>query len=297
LIQPAFYSRWVFLVFSCSAWGAVSNPGDELPDERQVRITYDTVYSMPEEDVELKLDAYIPEGGGPFPAILVVHGGAWRTGNKLQLAGAARRFAERGMAAFAISYRLAPKHKFPAQIHDCKAAVRWIRSHATEYGVDPHRIGAYGYSAGGHLVSLLGATTPADGLEGDAKEEQRDTRIQCVCAGGAPCDFREIPADNRVLAYWLGDVRAAVPERYRRASPITFVRPDNPPMFFFHGSRDELVKSTDAERMVQTLQSEGVSAEFYAVEGAGHIGTAWNLQALDRSCDFFCKYLQTSSKP
>ena len=110
--------------------------------------------------------------------------------------------AKHGYAACSINYRLAPKYPFPAQIDDCKSAVRWLRSHAEKYKIDPARIGGFGYSAGGHLVALLGVTDRSDGLEGpDATADSPSTRLQCVVAGGAPCDFRALPADSSRLAY------------------------------------------------------------------------------------------------
>ena len=104
----------------------------------------------------LAADVYRPRGAGPFPGMLVVHGGAWRMGARADLATIANGLAEHGYTAVAIDYRLAPTYKFPAQIYDCQAAVRWMRSHASELKIDPTRIGGFGYSAGGHLVALLG---------------------------------------------------------------------------------------------------------------------------------------------
>src|SRR5215213_6757666 len=104
----------------------------------------------------LAADVYRPHGEGPFPAMLVVHGGAWRMGARADFAAIAHSLAEHGYTAVAIDYRLAPTYKFPAQIYDCQAAVRWMRSHAAELKIDPNRIGGFGYSAGGHLVALLG---------------------------------------------------------------------------------------------------------------------------------------------
>src|SRR5262249_8362095 len=145
-----------FLVLFIQGLGLTDAGQDEGGKQTfPVDVQRDITYSKP-EGIDLKLDAYIPQGDGLFPAILVVHGGAWRSCSQLHLSPQARRFAEAGMAAFAISYRLAPSYKFPAQLEDCQAAVRWIRSHAAQYHVDPNRLGAYGYSAGGHLVALLG---------------------------------------------------------------------------------------------------------------------------------------------
>ena len=150
--------------------------------EETFEVTPDVVYAE-RDDLQLKLDIYQPrqlkaDPAQRQPAILVVHGGAWRRGNRKQLASYATALCNRGYVCFAIDYRLAPDHKFPAQIDDCRDAVLFIRDNAETYCVDPARVGAVGYSAGGHLVSLLATT----GEEGDAG----NTRLQAAVAGGAP---------------------------------------------------------------------------------------------------------------
>lgn len=150
---------------------------EELDFDVRNDVTYSKV-----GDHELLLDAFVPTKDGTYPAVLVVHGGGWRMGDRKQLRGYARSLTRLGCVCFAIDYRLAPKHKFPAQIEDCRAAVRWIREHAGEYNVNANKLGAIGYSAGGHLVSLLATT-------GEAPSEANgnvDTRVQAVAAGGAP---------------------------------------------------------------------------------------------------------------
>ena len=186
---------------------------------------------------ELLLDAFVPKNDGLKPAVLVVHGGAWRGGNRKQLRNYARALANKGYCCFAIDYRLAPKHKWPAQIEDCRSAVSWIREHAKEYHVNPGKLGAVGYSAGGHLVSLLGTT-------GEAPSEKNgniDTRIQAVAAGGAPTDFRWFPDNGRWAEYWMGGDLDSVPEKFKAASSAAFVDKSDSPMFFFNGTKDELV--------------------------------------------------------
>ena len=123
--------------------------------EADFEIRKNIVYSKV-ADRELLLDAWVPKDDTLHAAVLVVHGGAWRSGDRKQLGGYANALAKRGFACFAIDYRLAPNHKFPAQIDDCREAVKWIRSHAAEYKVDPDKLGAIGYSAGGHLVLSAG---------------------------------------------------------------------------------------------------------------------------------------------
>src|SRR5215211_7666243 len=141
----------------------------------------------------LAADVYRPQGAGPFPGMLVVHGGAWRMGARADFAVIAHRLAERGYTAVAVDYRLAPTYKFPAQIYDCQAAVRWMRSHATELKIDPARIGGFGYSAGGHLVALLGTLNDKELREPGLPANAPSARLQAVVAGGAPCDFRILP--------------------------------------------------------------------------------------------------------
>ncbi len=144
----------------------------------------------------LEADVYMPHGSGPFPGMLVVHGGAWRIGSRAQLASAAAKFAEDGYTAVTISYRLAPQSIFPAQIYDCQAAVRWMRTHASEFKIDPQRIGGFGYSAGGHLVALLGTLDDDDFKEASVSADA-PTRDCNVCWEEAR---RAISATSRRIA-------------------------------------------------------------------------------------------------
>jgi acetyl esterase/lipase len=247
------------------------------------------------ESGELKADVYVPAGDGPFPGVLAVHGGAWRMGSKWQMAGYAQKLADAGFTVVSINYRLAPDHKFPAQIEDCKSAVRWMRKSAPKYKIDATRIGAVGYSAGGHLVALLGTTDPACGLEGpDA--DGTSTQLQCVVAGGAPCDFRLIPPNSEGLAYWLGGSRAEKPEAYELASPLKFVTKDDPPILFFHGDADMLVPLVGPKAMVKKLGEVGVPAQLYTIAGAGHIPAFADPKAHEETIKFFRENLKRPAK-
>jgi acetyl esterase/lipase len=261
----------------------------------EVDVTYGEIY-VDRESGPLKADIYVPRGEGPFPGVLVVHGGAWKMGNRWQLGGVAQLLAEHGFTAVAISYRLAPAYKFPAQSDDCKAAVRWMRSNAARWKIDADHIGGFGYSAGAHLVSLLGTTGPEDGLEGIADATKLpSTRLQAVAAGGAPCDFRPLPVDTDFLAFWLGGSRGQLPEQYRRASPAAFITADDPPFFFFHGENDELVPLMSPTQMQRELAAAGVSAELYTVPKLGHIACGMDRGAIDRSVEFLEQHLKTAS--
>ncbi len=254
--------------------------------ERTYDVRRDIVYAE-RPDGQLKADVYVPNGPGPHPAVLVVHGGAWMVGRRTQLSGIARMLAQAGYTAVAISYRLAPRYPFPAQIEDCKSAVLWMRSQAAEYKIDPERIGGFGYSAGGHLVTLLGMTDATAGLEGpDAGGNATSTRLQAVVAGGAPCDFRSLPADSQQLAFWLGGTRSEKPDLYRLASPASFVSKDDPPVFFYHGEEDSLVPTQSPIQMVDRLKDVGVAAELYVVSGAGHQRAVRDRQATERALKF-----------
>lgn len=246
----------------------------------------------------LKADLYIPKTAGPHPGVIVVHGGAWTMGTRAQLTGIAQQLAKAGFSTVAISYRLAPKSKFPAQIEDCKAAVRWMRSHAADLKLDPNRIGGFGYSAGAHLVALLGTTDEADGLEGiDNPEKQPTTRLQAVVGGGAPCDFRALPLDERFLGFWLGGTRREVPEQYRLASPAAFISADDPPMFFFHAENDELVPLFSPQRMCDSLKTCGCSAEIYVVPMIGHTAAVWDRTAVEKGIAFLGQHLKVEQTP
>ena len=287
------------LLASCSilavlSAGALSTASSQETGQREVEVRYNLVYAS-HGGKNLVLDAYLPAGEGPFPAAMVVHGGAWRLGNKGQLASYAQALAEKDIAAFAINYRLAPEHPFPAQIEDCRDALRWIAENSATYRIDTARIGGVGYSAGGHLVALLGAQGTPDEVapEEEAGANERPLpRLCVVAAGGAPCDFRVFPERWDGLAYWLGGTRRQLPAVYREASPAAFVTADDPPMFFYHGESDALVPRQSPQTMVEALKAAGVEAEIYLAPGIGHIATTADAESLRRGFEFLQKHLQ-----
>ncbi len=244
----------------------------------------------------LLCDVYVPLGDGPFPAVLCVHGGAWRLGRKEHMTHVAEKLAPRGYVAVAINYRLAPTYKFPAQQEDCHDALTWMKNNAAKYKIDPRRIAAIGYSAGAQMVTLkalrdVQARTQADA--GDSGEEDA-VRLQAVVAGGTPCDFRSLPADSKALAYWLDGTRREFPKRYAAASPAAFVSGDAPPMLFFHGERDAMVPRAGVESMVGQLQQAGAVARLYLVPESGHISAFFNEEAYDRAIDFLDEHLKVT---
>jgi triacylglycerol lipase len=259
-------------------------PGDRF------EVLEDIEYASP-GGVKLLLDAYVPKLKGPLPAVLVVHGGAWSSGSKWQLGKYARDLAARGIVTFAINYRLSPKYQFPAQLEDCQAALKWIRQHADDYKVDPARIGAIGYSAGGHLVALMGVK----GKPGDPNHPETDTRLTVVCAGGAPCEFRDVPPNNQGLAFWLGGSPKQVPEQYQNASPLAFVTKTAPPMFFYNGTSDLLVKYQQAKSMSSALKAVGVETQFVPLDGMGHLLAALHPPTMEKAYDFLAEHLKAKT--
>jgi acetyl esterase/lipase len=260
-------------------------------EEPKVDVLWSKTY-VKRDTGPLDADVYMPRGDGPFPGMLVVHGGAWRIGTRAQLSSAAKKFAEHGYTAVAISYRLAPKSTFPAQIYDCQAAVRWMREHAKEFKIDTQHIGGFGYSAGGHLVALLGTLGDDDYKEEGVADDAPSARLQCVLAGGAPCDFRNLPPQSRMLAYWLAGTPADKPENYRNASPANFVTKDDPPMYFFSGEEDFLVPISSPRRMVDLLLKAGLTAELFPIRDAGHMQALFDRDALQKALAFADKNLK-----
>lgn len=244
------------------------------------------------KNYRLTLDVYVPEGEGPFPAVIAVHGGAWRSGTKINWIRHAWKLAEAGFVVVAINYRHAPQFPFPAQIHDCKAAVRWMRIHADEYKIDPDRIGGIGYSAGGHLVAMLGTSDSSDGLEGDVPENERrvSTRLQAVAVGGAPCDLNFIDEDSHALDYWLGAPRSAAPEIWKQATPATYLTADDPPFHFFHGTRDAMVTGESSQSLHEKILALGIESEMVTYDN-GHFGLFSRVEALDPVITFFHRHL------
>lgn len=225
-----------------------------------LQVLPDQVYAEPDGEA-LRADVYAPRTAGPHPGVLLVHGGSWQRGKRGDMHRVARRLAERGYVAVSIDYRLAPDHHFPAQLEDCRAALRWMRQQAGALDLDPHRIAAFGYSAGGHLAALL-ATDQAPDAE---------ARVQAAVAGGAPTDLARF-GDARVMRRLLGGAPAELPSRARAASPLTYASADDPPLFLYHGRYDWWVDPAHARVLHDRLAAAGVAAQYLEVPH-GHLTT------------------------
>ncbi|MCX6025524.1 MAG: alpha/beta hydrolase [Chloroflexi bacterium] len=223
-------------------------------------------------EVQLKLDFYAPPEppASPRPLVIFVHGGAWMRGDKAASGELleAIEFIHRGYAFASINYRLAPDYVFPAMIEDVKCTVRFFRANAAALGVDGERIGAYGSSAGGHLVSLLGTTDASAGFEGSGGWGEQSSRVQAVANLFGPTDFTALTGDHErmglALAFPGGE------DFLRRASPMTYVSPDDPPFLLLQGELDDVVPASQAVVFNQALGQAGVESTLVLVRNAGH---------------------------
>jgi acetyl esterase/lipase len=227
-----------------------------------------------------KLDLYLPKDGPHRPLIISIHGGAFRAGSKEQ--GVPLDYLRQGCAVASINYRLSQHGKFPAQIEDCKAAVRWLRAHAREYRIDPNRFAAWGSSAGGHLAAMLGTTGDTKEFDVGANLDQ-PSRVQAVVDYFGPTDFLQMDAHrpangmvhdpaNSPESELIGGAIQGNKEKAAKANPITYVTPGDPPFLICHGDQDPLVPHHQSELLEAALKKAGVSVTFYTVKGAGHGG-------------------------
>ncbi len=234
----------------------------------------DIEFSNPDGQ-HLKLNLARPGSGpGPFPAVLCIHGGGFRAGDRKVYDSLCRQLAGRGYVAATVDYRLAPKSPFPAAVHDVKAAVRWLRAHASEYQIDPDRIGVTGGSAGGHLAQFLGVTAGRPEFEGDGGNAGQASRVACVVNFYGPSDLtrsygKSVDAAEVLPLFLGGDLEHARP-RHIVASPLSWATPDSAPTLCVHGTKDPYVAFEQATWIIDRLKAVGVEAELLSLEGAGH---------------------------
>lgn len=231
-------------------------------------------YSNP-DDQHLQLNLAQPKNGsGLRPAILCIHGGGFRAGHRDGYNGLILKLAQRGYVAATVSYRLAPKYRFPAAVDDVKAAVRWMRAHASEYRVDPERIGVTGGSAGGHLAQFLGVTGGMPEFEGLGGNPTQSSRVTCVVNVNGPSDFTKSYGKSvdaaEVLPLFLGGNLETARPLHIRSSPLSWVTPNAAPTLIIHGTADAYVAYEQAVWMRDRLKTCGVEVELLTLEGAGH---------------------------
>ncbi len=219
-----------------------------------------------------KLDLYLPEkADGPLPVVVWIHGGAWRAGSKDNCQ--AVPLVAKGYAVASINYRFLQHADFPAQIEDCKAAIRWLRANAKKYNLDPDHIGVIGASAGGHLSALMGTSGGVKELEGTGGNAEQSSKVQAVVDLFGPTG---IPSKNGAS----GNV-------------LKYIAKDNPPFLIVHGDADKLVPIRQSEQLAEALKKAGVEVTFTTMKGSGHGGPAFNnAEAMKMYEEFFNKHLK-----
>lgn len=223
-------------------------------------------YTPPDWPMALQGDLERPAGPGPFPVILMVHGGGWARGTREDRyqRDIGTRLVSAGYAVFYPSYRLAPTWRYPAPVEDLQMALRWLAAQGRALNLDSGRLGAWGYSAGAHLVSLLGSDVAADPTL---------PRLRAVVAGGTPADLTVWPRSALVRDF-IGSPYETARARWAEASPVNRVTARAASFFLYHGRWDTLVEPEQADRLAQALASVGRPAEIHYVPFRGHILTA-----------------------
>jgi len=242
---------------------------------------------------------------GPMPVIVWIHGGGFVGGSKTSGYQRLERFVRRGYLCATIDYRFAYEKRFPAQLQDCKCAIRFLRAHAGKYRLDPKHIGVWGGSAGGNLVSMLGVTGGVKEFEGDGGWEKYSSRVQAVVDYYGMTDFlaiyalakqgksteRFLPLDGKEsISHLLGVKYFENPALCRKASPTTYASKDDAPFYIFHGDQDPLTPWSQGDLLNNVLRRAGVESDFYLVKGGKH---GWPPRAdVDEKVDkFFDKHL------
>lgn len=292
--------------FNASMIGATSS-GSQNKAKKQssrnalppgVQVLKDLVYKEPYVR-PLLMDLYWPvKFSAPLPVIVWVHGGGWKNGSKEGCP--AKWLAGHGFAVASINYRLTHEAQWPAQIDDCRDAIRFLRRSAERFGLDAEHIGAWGSSAGGHLVAILGTIDPPS-------HEVVSGRVQAVCDWFGPSDLLTMPpnvvSENRTLeqvsksngALLLGATVRDVPDKAKHASGLYHVSSDDPPFLIVHGDQDPGVPIEQSERLAAALRQAGVQTTLHVVKGAGHGGKLFQTEEVNALVLSFFK--QTLKKP
>jgi pectinesterase len=248
------------------------------------------------------MDIYRPKGAwGELPAVVCIHGGGWAKGNRANHQNVAQALAARGYVAATISYRLSSESPFPAAIHDCKAAVRFLRANAKSFGIDTENIGAIGLSAGGHLTALLATSGGAKELEGDGGNAGYSSAIQAAVPMGAQTDFlskrtREISMiedRGQIWRQFLGGTQEDKPATYRLASPLHHLGNNAPPCWFISGETDD--PSTHADGFRQRMEALGIQSGLTIIKDAPHpfLGKqVWFDETIETAVNFFERTLK-----
>lgn len=274
--------KFIFLFFCCGAFVACTNlssriDGRKPSEKQQFYKSSEHVYKKIDKR-QLSGDLFIPTKGKGHAVVILIHGGGWANGSRYQMTPVAEAIVAQGIAVFNISYRFAPKSRWPAQIEDTRAAYSWVSKNAEKFDLDANRIGGYGYSAGAHLSLLLAYMT----------EEQVD--VKAVAAGGSPVDLTQWP-DSPLVNDLFGKPLKGNEELWQQASPINHVNKNVPPTFLYHGRHDWIVEVEQSRRLVAALKAAKVPVDYHE-SFFGHINTfLFDKKEVSKVIAFFKKHL------
>ena len=278
--------RALILSFLACIFLAAQSPAAPPKPPDSVEVKSDVNYAGDANPAHL-LDLYLPKKSSdkPRPLIVFIHGGGWQEGDKTQIIGLLFALIQDGaFVGASINYRLSGEAKWPAQIYDCKGALRWLRAHAKEYNFDPGKVGIMGISAGGHLVSLLGTSGGVAELEGTVGGNPGESsRAQCVINLCGVADMLTIKAQGTILdpeqpsapffKLFGGPLSEHVKEA-TAASPATYITADDPPFLHVHGTKDTLVPIAQSLEFSAALKKKGVSSVLITGKDGGHVFVA-----------------------
>jgi acetyl esterase/lipase len=266
------------VVLSAAALNGCAPPPSSPTSSAGFTVRKEVVFTPENWPTAQLADLYIPASEKPAPAVLLIHGGGWSGKERRgDMTGIARSLAKQGYFVMNATYRLTPEWKFPAQREDLEQAIGFMRSNAKELNIDTSRLATFGYSAGGHLAALIGLD-PKNG-------------VNAIVAGGAPTDLSFWP-DGRLTGLLLGGPVKGNEKIYREASPVHDVTKNSPPVFIYHGTKDDLVPLEHPEAFIAALRKQDVEHEVYWIEGRSHIMThLFSARAVPEAIGFLDNHL------
>jgi len=273
---------------------------DSLPSgiKEKRDVVYQVYNDTPYGKRKLHLDIFLPEKKGIYPAVLFIHGGGWRSGNKSMQVPLAQQIAAGGYVTACVEYRLSPEALYPAAVHDIKAAIRYLRSHAAIYRIDPEKIAVSGCSAGGQLAALTGLTSHNNKFDGNTGSFSVSSSVQAVIDIDGILDFTDPnesakdtdPARRSAGAYWFGATFREKPELWIEASPIIYAGKNSPPMLFINSSFPRFHAGRDS--VIAVLNKHGIYSEVHTITPTPHpfwLFNPWYSQTVEYMTAFLDK--------
>ncbi len=277
----------------------------DLPKPANVRIYSDIAYA-PNAHARQKLDLYLPSPvpGEPMPLIVYIHGGGWKKGSKADGRRFAFRMVAQKYAVACIDYRLSSDEPFPGPLEDCKTAIRWLRTNAARYRIDPYRIGAMGVSAGGYLAVMLGVTRDTQLFElGEGLNQPRS--VLAVCDFFGPSDLRQLyeysvtaqtPQADEIAQLLGGDPRVQQLQA-RKSNPLTYLSGNASAFLLIHGTNDTVVPPAQSQLLFDAFAKQNLPVHLHLIHDAGHTGPAFVETRINVVVDeFFARFLKANSR-